>query len=437
MSYRPFPSFADWDEGTAGVDLSIVGRVVGRLDATRRSASAQALEAVMTETLRTAAVDTGAIEGLYTTDRGFTRTVATQAAAWELAADEKGPHVRRSIEAAISGYELVLDVATTRRPVTQAWIRDLHTTMCSEQKTYRVFVPALDGYQDRPLPLGEYKQTPNSPTNRATGQVHDYAPPGDTPAEMERLVDELTSARFTAAHPVVQAAYAHYAFVCIHPFADGNGRIARAVASVFLYRRPLGVPLVVFADQRDTYLDTLEAADGHQYAPFTQFLRDRVVDTVSLVELSLTRTEHPDTGAIVAACSRDESLHGAAARVAGLCQERLASALAAYDLPERLGLQVFVVPWNDNDPQPADGYVPVDDDSTIVIASKPVEERHPVFVREPDNDQEDVLVVGPPHLRIWLREIDPVVTSTLTTKLDLWADQVATQLVATVNDALT
>ncbi|MCL2466461.1 MAG: Fic family protein [Micrococcales bacterium] len=434
MSYQPFPSFADWDEGVADIDLSIIDRVADRLVVTRRSASAQALEAVMTETLRTAAVDTGAIEGLYSTDRGFTRTVATQAAAWELAADEKGPHVRRSIEAAISGYELVLDVATTRRPVTQAWIRDLHTTMCAEQKTYRVFVPALDGYQDRPLPLGEYKQMPNSPTNRATGQVHDYAPPGDTPAEMARLVDELASPRFGAAHPVVQAAYTHYAFVCIHPFADGNGRIARAVASVFVYRRPLGVPLVVFADQRDTYLDTLEAADVHQYAPFTQFLRDRVVDTVNLVDLSLTRAERPDTAAIVGAYSRDASLHEAAARVAGLCQERLTSALTTYDLPDRLRLRVSVVPWSDNDPQPLEGYVPTD--NTIVVTSKPVTERHPVFVNELGKDQEDILVVGTPHLRVWLREIDPAVTSTLTTKLDLWADQVAAQFVAKMNETL-
>ncbi|MCL2850224.1 MAG: Fic family protein, partial [Micrococcales bacterium] len=264
-----------------------------------------------------------------------------------------------------------------------------------------------------------------------------YAPPGDTPAEMARLVDELASPRFAAAHPVVQAAYAHYAFVCVHPFADGNGRIARAVASVFVYRRPLGVPLVVFADQRDTYLDTLEAADAHRYAPFTQFLRDRVVDTVNLVDLSLTRPERPDTAAIMAAYSHDASLHEAAARVAGLCQERLTAALASYDLPERLGVQVFVAPEHQhmNDPQVLEGYVPTD--NTIIVTSRLGTERHPVFVNEPGKDQEeDILVVGTSHLRVWLREIDPVITSTLTTKLDLWADQVAAQFVTKVNDAL-
>ena len=43
-------------------------------------------------------------------------------------------------------------------------------------------------------------------------------------------------------HPAVQAAYAHYALTAIHPFADGNGRLARTVASVFLMRSA-GVPL--------------------------------------------------------------------------------------------------------------------------------------------------------------------------------------------------
>lgn len=30
---------------------------------------------------------------------------------------------------------------------------------------------------------------------------------------------------FVKAHPVLQAAWAHFAFVAVHPFADGNGRV--------------------------------------------------------------------------------------------------------------------------------------------------------------------------------------------------------------------
>ena len=45
--------------------------------------------------LRAAAVDTGALEGEYTVDRGFTMTVATQAEGWEEQVEARGERVRR------------------------------------------------------------------------------------------------------------------------------------------------------------------------------------------------------------------------------------------------------------------------------------------------------------------------------------------------------
>jgi Fic family protein len=50
---------------------------------------------------------------------------------------------------------------------------------------------------------------------------------------MERFVREISSPEFAAAHPIIQAAFAHYVLVAIHPFADGNGRVARALGVLF------------------------------------------------------------------------------------------------------------------------------------------------------------------------------------------------------------
>jgi hypothetical protein len=77
VSYQPFPSFVDW---TVDFDPGLVDRYAARLEAAKGAASAEALEVALTVALRSAAVDTGAIEGLYASDRGFTRAVATQAA---------------------------------------------------------------------------------------------------------------------------------------------------------------------------------------------------------------------------------------------------------------------------------------------------------------------------------------------------------------------
>ena len=53
---------------------------------------------------------------------------------------------------------------------------------------------------------------------------------------MHRLIEQIRTPEFEAAHPALQASYCHYAFVVIHPFADGNGRVARALASTFFYQ---------------------------------------------------------------------------------------------------------------------------------------------------------------------------------------------------------
>jgi hypothetical protein len=52
---------------------------------------------------RAAAIDTGAIEGLYEVDRGFTMTVARGVAAWEKVLAAREPVVRRSFEDALGG----------------------------------------------------------------------------------------------------------------------------------------------------------------------------------------------------------------------------------------------------------------------------------------------------------------------------------------------
>ena len=66
-------------------------------------------------------------------------------------------------------------------------------------------------------------------------RVHCTAPPAAmVPAEMEAFLAWL-NAPFSS-DPVIKAALAHLWFVTIHPFEDGNGRIARAIADLTLAR---------------------------------------------------------------------------------------------------------------------------------------------------------------------------------------------------------
>jgi Uncharacterized conserved protein len=450
--YRPFPSFAAWaDEGLDGPALTTYERFAALLAEAKQTATREDLQAAVRTATRYAAVDTGAIEGLYDVDRGFTRTVATEAAAWEVAVELRGEHVARAIDDALNAYEFVLDLATRRERITEAVIRELHAVICRSQDTYTVYTS--QGRQEHPLPKGEYKKYPNSPTNLSTGRVHHYAPVSDTSAEMHRLVGELASGRFNSAHPVVQAAYAHYAFVCVHPFADGNGRVARALASAFLYRSP-GVPLLVFADQKDAYIDVLEAADQGEHQLFTQFVLERVIDAVQLVRASLPSEPVPALVATVETYRRQRigraglvhrEVDALNARLLSLVHDEIAKRLSESDLG---GLQTGVY-WSNGtvDFPPPQGYRPrqtdqdvlglrVDTGAPVKVGSQNI---YSSFVALPSHDGADFVVVERDRpercLEVFLREISPTVTHVLELKIAAWVDLSISRLVRWVVDA--
>lgn len=280
--YTLFPPFSKWPQ-----ELAAPGYwedACTKFESVSAEASTEELSRAQEIALRTAAFDTGAIEGLYATDRGLTFTVATQVATWEQDVTDRGENALELFRAQLDAFELVLDEATRRFPkMTQAWVRELHEATTAAQETYDALTPA--GMQKLPLPKGEYKKLPNH-VMTATGDVHAYAPVDQTQSEMQRLIDELDTDEFKAAHPIVQASYCHYGIAAIHPFADGNGRVARAVSSAYTYR-VASVPLVIHAHQREEYLDALARADVGEPSEFIEFIARTSIDGLQLVTDSI------------------------------------------------------------------------------------------------------------------------------------------------------
>jgi Fic family protein len=378
-------------------------------------------------------VDTGAIEGLYTTDRGFTRTIATQSEFWERALEQRGEHVSRSIGDAIDGYEYVLDAVTGKQPITEKWIRELHAVITEHQESIPVTIRVGDEFhdEDRPLLHGQYKQLPNNPTNRSTGEIFYYAPPEDTPIEMARLISELNSAEFLAAHHVVQAAYAHYAYIRIHPFQDGNGRVARALASVYLYRDP-GVPLVVFADQRNQYLDSLEAADTGNPTQFVEFITQRVIDTTTLVVNSMVdpdlKFNTQTLKAEAAIWQRAESLNNAAKRLQELSYSALRQAAMEAGFPD--AFKVAAGRRTLDEPILIDGYSVADGSPGVGLAGitarngeKQISQDYAIEITSGADLPELIVaaVDGSSVLDVWLRNLEPSVSTVLQLEIETWA----------------
>jgi Fic family protein len=354
--YEGFPDFADWPAPTED-DLRLWDRFASRLQEMREKATPEALQKSVEVAVRAAAMDTGAIEGLYTVDRGFTMTVATQAIAWEHALDEKGENVRTLFEAQLGAYELVIDAVTKTLPITEAWIRALHEKVCAGQQTYPVWTD--QGWQEQVLPKGAYKTQPNH-VRLADGSIYPYAPVDRVSAEMYRLLEQIRKPAFESAHPIAQASYLHYGFVVIHPFADGNGRVARALASIFFYRA-LSIPFLVFANQRTMYFDALHQADLRQTRPLLSFFRDRGIDTVQLVSDQILTAAAPDPTSVAA---RIKLIDEVALKLLAAASEEIKAQFGNLELPYYLELDIQSGDWFDGPEE----YRMVDGDSSLYIA---------------------------------------------------------------------
>lgn len=168
-------------------------------------------------------------------------------------------HDFNEMKASLVGMKMVEEVVADREPLTQNFIRQLHKTLLREDYTMYRNLP--DGTSTSfTIHAGTYKTRPNSVITRY-GDRFEYASPEETPALMADLVDWYNAAeaegKFT---PVELAALFHYRYIRIHPFEDGNGRIARLMVNYILSRH--GWPMIVVRHRhKNEYLDALHEAD--------------------------------------------------------------------------------------------------------------------------------------------------------------------------------
>lgn len=144
-------------------------------------------------------------------------------------------------------------------PLTQNFIRTLHRTLLRED--YTVYRSLPGGVQTSyTVHAGQYKTRPNSVITRY-GDRFEYASPEETPALMANLVDWYNQAEQEGVlSPAELAIVFHYRYIRIHPFEDGNGRIARMMVNYILARH--GYPMIVVRSRsKKEYLEALHRAD--------------------------------------------------------------------------------------------------------------------------------------------------------------------------------
>lgn len=145
------------------------------------------------------------------------------------------------------------------KPLTETFIRQLHNTLLRED--YTVYRQQPDGSTTSyVVHAGVYKTRPNSVIT-VTGERFEYASPEETPALMNDLVGWYNDeARRGVMSPIELASVFHYRYIRIHPFEDGNGRIARLLVNYILTRH--GYPMIVVRSKdKENYLTALNRCD--------------------------------------------------------------------------------------------------------------------------------------------------------------------------------
>jgi len=109
-----------------------------------------------------------------------------------------------------------------------------------------------------------------------TGSSYPVTAPEEIEKQMKQM-DEWIVANRDQMHPVEFAAQLHKRFVFIHPFEDGNGRVARLIMNLALlqdgYMLAIVPPVL-----RHEYIQLLEKAHTDDQ-PFIDFIAERVIET--------------------------------------------------------------------------------------------------------------------------------------------------------------
>lgn len=154
-------------------------------------------------------------------------------------------------------------------PIVEADIRQLHALV-------------LGGISEE---AGAYRSVPVAISGS------DFAPPGpeSVPAQMADFgswlseASILTESDFASAAGLLTAAAAHTWFVTVHPFIDGNGRVARLLMNLMLMRH--GYPIAIITkEDRLRYYDALETSQGSDLTPFVVLLTECIEESLEEYE---------------------------------------------------------------------------------------------------------------------------------------------------------
>lgn len=209
------------------------------------------------------AIETGVVEKLYDLKEGITQTFIKEGfveSYLQHGDTNISPKKLMSyLQDHFDAIDFIFDLVKNNRPLTKSFIKELHHLLTQNQDTTDA-INSLGNIVQVPLLKGEFKNQPNNP-QRQDGKLYMYCPPIHVESEMDKLISIYDGLVSKEINPIVISAWVHHAFTQIHPFQDGNGRVARLLASLILIKSGL-FPFTVKRDEKKKYISYLEEADS-------------------------------------------------------------------------------------------------------------------------------------------------------------------------------
>ncbi len=251
-AYLP-DTIADFEPVLSSATMARISEAERAIQSLNQPLLAQPLGGLAARLLRAESVASSWIEGLQISQRRLARAEAEAAGSRDATA--------RAVLGNVAAMDRIIELAGSARGLRLQDLLAVHRLLM-EQTPDTFGAGAL---RDRQNWIGGTGATPADA---------DFVPP--PPERVPALVQDLLAflARDDVA-PVLQAAIAHAQFEAIHPFADGNGRVGRALIHYVLRRSGLApgfVPpiSVVLAANKDRYVAGLQAYTAGRLPPWVE-----------------------------------------------------------------------------------------------------------------------------------------------------------------------
>lgn len=164
--------------------------------------------------------------------------------------------------------------------ITEKLIKDFHKIILAEP---------YEG--DSEINPGQYKKLPNY-LYTPEGERMDFEPPEEVPRLMNELInwtnnqlyqDDLGrhAKRKYDTHPLLVAAIFHLRFIRIHPFGDGNGRMARILTNLILMMKGY-VPAIVRTEDKVAYYRALNSSTSEDASELVIFLGEQLLRSLRI-----------------------------------------------------------------------------------------------------------------------------------------------------------